>query len=184
MRHQQPNAGTVLTEVLEATVSHHGSTAELGAFLTRRVHGLLKASFQAEGLDVSKWLEPEIIVEPSLDKARSSLTSLMARTKSNLIATISRNDKVESAVALVDWRSLEVLCSLAQIGSEAKLTFAEFAPSEKFSGDEARKLSEVEIHRPLPNRQSVASRRMMLQKFSPAPGTPELSQEDPALSGM
>ena len=155
-----------LKDVLKAATSNHASTEALGAFLAHRVHGILRRSFHTEGVDVSGWLDPEIIVEPSLDKARSGLTNLMTRTKSNLVATISKNDKVENAVMLVDWRSLEVLCMLAQKGLETKLMFAEFAPSDAFLPDEAQELSRIEIHRPLPNRQSVENRRMMLRKFS------------------
>ena len=167
-----------LTDVLRAAAGSHVSTAELGAFLAWRVHGILKTSFHAEGVDVSEWLDPEVIVEPSLDRARSGLTTLMARTRSNLVATISKNDKVENAVALVDWRSLEVLCTLARKGLETKLMFAEFAPRDEFSRDEARKLSQVEIHRPLLNRQSVRNRRMMLRKFSAEEIQSELPQEE------
>ena len=130
-------------------------------------------------MDVSKWQVPEVIVEPSLDKARSGLTRLMARTKLNLIATISKNDKVENAVALIDWRSLEVLCTLAEKGSETMQTFAKFAPSDEFSQEEARQLSRLEIHRPLPNRQSVESRRKMLRRFSLEKASPELPAQKP-----
>jgi hypothetical protein len=172
MRSASKSPGTYvkvdLKDALRAAIatSGHASTEELGAFLANSVHGILKTSFHAEGIDVSEWLDPEVIVEPSLDKARSGLTALMARTKSNLVATISKNDKVENAVALIDWRSLEVLCTLARKGLETKLMFAEFAPSDAFSPDEAQELSRIEIHRPLPNRQSVGNRRMMLRKFS------------------
>ena len=56
--------------------------------------------------------------------------------------------------------------------------FAEFAPSDEFSQDEARALSRIEIHRPLPNRQSVGNRRMMLRKFSSEEAQSELAEQE------
>jgi hypothetical protein len=111
------------------------------------------------------WSKPAPFVEPSLDKARTHLPSLMKRTKENLVTTITRNDRVENAVVLVDWRALEALCNFAEYALETMRTFGEPA-GDPFSPEEAKQLSRVGIHRPLPNRQAAAARRKAAKRFA------------------
>jgi hypothetical protein len=150
-------------ELLAQNVSRHKTMDELSSFLTWRIHALLRRLFRRTPY---AWSTPDVLVEPSFDRARSQLSSLMTATKENLIATITKNDKVDNAVALVDWRALEVLCSLAERGLEATQKFGEFAAYDKFSSEEALQLSQVDVHRPLAVRQTVAERREALRKFS------------------
>src|SRR5258707_7218001 len=120
-----------LKALLAANVREHKSPSELADLLTWRVHHLLRRLFS------TTWADPIAIVEPSLDKARARLPALVARAKENLIVTITKNDKVENAVALIDWRVLEVICSLAQRGLESAQKFGELSADETFSAMEA-----------------------------------------------
>ena len=166
MMHQQ-QIDSSLKKILARYASVHQSTAELSEFLTQRIRDIFRAVLQTEGIGVSGWDKPEVIVEPSLDKARAQLPSLMARAKENLIATITKNDKVENAVVLVEWQALETLCTLAQRGLDTMQKFGESTSHGEFSRDEAERLSRVEIHRPILHRQSVADRRDALRKLAP-----------------
>jgi hypothetical protein len=153
-----------LDEFLNVCTSDHQSTAELSQSLTSRLHSILTEWARAGGVSGETWDKPDSFVEPSVDKARAHLPGLMKRTKQNLVTTITRNDRVEDAVVLVDWRALEALCDLAECGLETMRTFGE--PSgETFSPEEAKQLSRVEIHQPLPNRQTAAERRAAVKKF-------------------
>lgn len=154
-----------LKELLTRCAYDHDSISELSGSLVSDVHGILRASFQTAGLRISEWKSPEVIAEPSFDKARAQLSSLMTQAKDNLLATITRNDKVEDAVVLIDWQALEVLCSLARKGLQSARKFGDFAPLETFTQEEAEQLARLDIHKPLSGRRSVAQRREVLNAF-------------------
>lgn len=155
-----------LKELLAQSTLKHDSTAELSNALTLRVHDILREWLEAEGVKISKLAAPEVITEPSLDRARSHLPALMASAKENLVATISKNDKVDNAVALIDWRALEILCLIARRTLDSTHKFSEFAAMDEFSSSDAKQLTSIELHKPLPYRQSVAERREALRTLS------------------
>jgi hypothetical protein len=154
-----------LKELLDETTLAHGSTVELSSFLTLGIHGILRDLFHSEGVNISEGT-PAVITELSLDKARTRLPNLMTLARQNLVATITKNNKVDNAVALVDCRALEILCALARMGLESTRKYDEFAPLDVFTPAEAEELARLDIHKPLPNRQTIAERREARRTFS------------------
>ena len=160
-----------MKELLARFAHNHDSTSQLCHSLTWGVHEILRDSFRSEGLDISEWRNPHVVAEPSFDKARSRLSTLMTLARDNLVATISKNDKVDNAVVLIDWKALEVLCSLARKGLELAQKFGDFAPMDEFTQSEAEELARLNIHKPLPTRQTAAARRAAMRALARQPNT-------------
>jgi hypothetical protein len=153
-----------LPRFLGENAATHASTTELGAYLTGRVRELIGQALREQGHMLGEPLEPTTVVECSYDRARARLAGLMSSARENLVATITKRDSIDDAIALMYWPALDFILNLAEKGLSGEQKFGDLV-TERVPADEAATFTTLDIHRPLAYRQAVAERRAVREQL-------------------
>jgi len=161
-----PEELSELRILLQQETPKYGSVGELSEILTVRINELINAILRLRGVQVSKQPSPKIVFQGSYEKARSGLSSLMTSAQANLVATISKRDAPEDAIALVNCGALDLILNLAEQGLIGEPKFGDLMP-DPIEPEVAARIAALNIHIPLPGRKTAAERRRMREELMP-----------------
>ncbi|CAM3783007.1 Hypothetical protein HVIM_02618 [Roseomonas mucosa] len=175
IRGQQQLAGSAgdkvsVAEFVHIQASTPSSPDELARSLADRVRQVITGLAVRVGLEpVSEEKDAAPLTEATVERARAALPRLMSGTRESFVSVISKQGKVDEAVAMVDWRVLEVIMELAEEALKSKPRAGDLMPVE-FSASEAAQLSSGDFNRPLPKRQKAADRERAIAELLGEPG--------------
>lgn len=147
-----------VAQFMSGMVGIGGSAEEIARSLKLRMLRVAEAMAARNGLEsVGGDTDGEPFLALTVDRARSTLPALMSNVRESLVAFISKQGKAEEAVALVDWRALDMVLGLAEESLRSTTTFGDLMPV-RFTSEQAAQLAGRDFNRPLAVRQSAADR--------------------------